>query len=882
METLKTVLNSGASRKWSAFEFQSNTASALLFGIVSVVILLLCGGCHNNGGSDGVTSVTTTTGMFIDDTVQGLGYNCSSGSSGVTNSQGEYTCNAGDDVTFFLGGVSLGTVAAQGSIISPYSLFQGNEGAAINLARLLQSLDSDDDPGNGVIVLDEALIALLPADTDFSSASFTDDIEAALPDPFALISAAEAQARLDEQIVLHGGVPPNRGEAPVADAGPDQGVMVGTPASLDASNSADIDGDELTYRWRLVSYPAASTSSFSDNSIVNPTFTADTAGDYTLQLEVNDGTYSDLDTVTITFSATNSRPVAHAGTDRGVTPNTMVNLDGSGSQDADGDALNYAWSFVAWPTVNVPPLSFSSTATPRFVATVEGLYTLQLVVDDGTEASLADTVNITCRPAVLGTPPALAWFVEKGSSTVYERGTDIGIDSSGNSYVTGWELNPTTNYDFFVTKHNTSGVEQWTVHNVTAGGQQASGIAVDNARGVLYVTGDTFGDLDGQTAFGGRDIFISKYTLGGVHQWTVLSGTALADLPHDVAVDSTGNIYVTGMTEGALNGNTSHGGQDIFISKYDPDGVHQWTVQPGSTNWERGYGIAVDADSYVYVTGYTATAFDGNTSNGSQDAFITKYSTDGIRQWTRQLGTDNVDNGFAVTVDAGAVYMTGRTAGDLLDGTNQGGHDVFIAKYDTDGTRQWVKQFGTPLSDEGRSIALDSASNIYVSGYTTGAMTGENLGLQDYFITKHDNDGQLLWALQNGGTGADWNYGLVIDSADNIYATGSISNPTQTDIFIAKYGNNAISDGLYTVGGTVSGIVGTFTLTNNGGDEMTIEANGLFTFPTGLPDGASYRVEIGTTDPSQGCAISGGGNGDGTGTIPGADVTNILVECYGL
>ena len=90
-----------------------------------------------------------------------------------------------------------------------------------------------------------------------------------------------------------------------------------------------------------------------------------------------------------------------------------------------------------------------------------------------------------------------------------------------------------------------------------------------------------------------------------------------------------------------------------------------------------------------------------------------------------------------------------------------------------------------------------------------------------------------------------------------------------------------MTGGLYTVGGTVTGLlVGTFTLTNNGGDTLTIEASGSFTFPTGLPDGASYNVEAwGYQSQAMTCTVSGGDNGDGTGVIPGANVTNIVVAC---
>ena len=209
----------------------------------------------------------------------------------------------------------------------------------------------------------------------------------------------------------------------------------------------------------------------------------------------------------------------------------------------------------------------------------------------------------------------------------------------------------------------------------------------------------------------------------------------------------------------------------------------------------------------MYVVGNANDALDGNPSNGEADIFITKYNSDGDRLWTRLLGTDNHEMGYGIAVVAGNIYITGHTYGDFLGGSNQGDRDIFIAKYDTDGARQWVEQLGTSLADEGLKIALDSASNIYVAGYTSGALIGnEHQGQQDYFITKHDNDGQLLWALQGGGNLMDTFFGLAIDSADNIYAAGDITVLGQCiNIIIAKYGDNLISDddGLYTVGGTV-------------------------------------------------------------------------------
>jgi hypothetical protein len=161
-------------------------------------------------------------------------------------------------------------------------------------------------------------------------------------------------------------------------------------------------------------------------------------------------------------------------------------------------------------------------------------------------------------------------------------------------------------------------------------------------------------------------------------------------------------------------------------------------------------------------------------------------------------------------------------------------------------------------------------------------------GTTDYFIAKYDNDGQYQWSLQDGRELEDWSFSLAIDPFNNIYATGVThallpNRASSEDIFIARYGDYAVTGGgLYTVGGTVTGTLGTFTLTNNGGDEITIVEDGSFTFPTGLPDGASYSVEASGYDGGFSCIISGGDDNHGAGVIPGANVTNIVVTCHGV
>lgn len=182
--------------------------------------------------------------------------------------------------------------------------------------------------------------------------------------------------------------------APVADAGPDQLVGVGTAVALDGSGSADPDGDALTYAWSITSKPGGSTAALSSAAVATPTFTADLEGAYVLSLTVHDGKVSSApDEVTI--MAGNVAPVADAGDDRSVLPGWVVTLDGSGSSDANGDALAYAWSIASKPAGSTATLSDAAALSPSFTADVVGTYTVTLTVNDGELSSAADEVTVT-------------------------------------------------------------------------------------------------------------------------------------------------------------------------------------------------------------------------------------------------------------------------------------------------------------------------------------------------------------------------------------------------------------------------------------------------------------------------------------------------------
>ena len=188
---------------------------------------------------------------------------------------------------------------------------------------------------------------------------------------------------LNESMVDEVRVQVNENQLPVAIAGNDITILTGAKVILDGSQSYDPEEYALSYKWEMISKPVGSVAVLSDSIVKKPTFLADVAGSYVIQLVVSDGiSFSNPSEVVVTVEQ-NSAPTANAGADQNLTYIEFVYLDGSGSTDPDGTALTYLWTFVIKPSGSSVPLVNATTVTPTFAPDAKGLYTVRLMVSDG-------------------------------------------------------------------------------------------------------------------------------------------------------------------------------------------------------------------------------------------------------------------------------------------------------------------------------------------------------------------------------------------------------------------------------------------------------------------------------------------------------------------
>jgi hypothetical protein len=337
----------------------------------------------------------------------------------------------------------------------------------------------------------------------------------------------------------------------------------------------------------------------------------------------------------------------------------------------------------------------------------------------------------------------------------------VGVDASGNTYVAGVTRGALPGQtsaggeDAFLRKYDSTGATLWTQQFGSSGFDQARSLWVDGS-GSVYVAGLTSGTLPGGTSAGGVNAFVRKYDGAGNVQWTWQFGTGSDTRVLSMSVDGSGNVYVAGQTLGAFPGQTNAGIYDAFVRKYDSAGAVQWTRQFGANYEEYAESVSVDGVGHVYVAGYAYVAAL------ETDAFVRKYDGTGVLQWARQFGTTDSDAAHAARVDGnGNVYVAGFTYGQLPAQASAGGVDAFLRKYDGAGAEQWTRQIGSDQQDRAYSVSVDGSGSVYVAGYTGGTLPGQtSAGAYDAFVRKYDSAGAEEWTRQFGSSSFDVVYSV--------------------------------------------------------------------------------------------------------------------------
>jgi len=358
-----------------------------------------------------------------------------------------------------------------------------------------------------------------------------------------------------------------------------------------------------------------------------------------------------------------------------------------------------------------------------------------------------------------------------------DEARSIAVDDSSNVYVTGNSVGSGTGKDYAVVKYYPNGDTAWVrrYNGPASSNDEAYAIAVDHS-GNVYVTGYSIGSGTAE------DYLTIKYQPDGDTAWVRrYDGPASsADLAYAIAVDDSANVYVTGYSYGT--GTKT----DYATIKYYPNGDTAWVRRyDGPVNYyDHAYAIAIDDSNNVYVTG--CSNIDGVYHT---DFATIKYHPNGDTAWIRTYtGTGNsADYAFAIAVDdSNNVYVTGFY--QTISG-GPGARDYLTVKYYPNGDTAWGKSYdGAGAEDIPYAVAVDGSGNVYVNGWSTGSGTSH-----DYATIKYDSNGDSVWVRRYNGSGNsdDDTHNIALDDSGNVYVTGfSEGIGSSRDIVTIKYYSN--------------------------------------------------------------------------------------------
>lgn len=327
----------------------------------------------------------------------------------------------------------------------------------------------------------------------------------------------------------------------------------------------------------------------------------------------------------------------------------------------------------------------------------------------------------------------------------------------------------------FVARYNTEGKRDW-IKGISQADwyDECTDLAIDKS-GNIYVTGYADRNVTPPGIYRKKDIFVVKYDSSGSKLWERQYGSNGNDQSFGLAIDKLGNIVIVGYTEGNFEGQENIGNRDIFVMKCDLEGKAIWYKQYGTMSAEEAHDVCVDSENNIYVTGYTEGSLEYNSKAGGRDIFLMKCNSVGEQKWVKQFGSSQEDDGLAVLCSkANEIYLSGYVSDQLDNLKNFGGKDIFAAKYNTAGQKVWVKQFGSSGYDIGQDICEDDQGKMYIIGMTNGSFkkNEEQKTRWDIVLISMNSQGKLKLLKQFGTKWQDYGKGIKIDTNHNIYMAG--------------------------------------------------------------------------------------------------------------
>jgi hypothetical protein len=420
----------------------------------------------------------------------------------------------------------------------------------------------------------------------------------------------------------------------------------------------------------------------------------------------------------------------------------------------------------------------------------------------------------------------------------------------------------------------------WAVSMGSTSADAGRGLTVDSA-GTVHVTGEfqsyaTFGTTSINSS-GGKDIFVVTLDRKGAFSGAMKLGGSAGDSGSDVALDGSGNRYVSGYFSGtATMGSVtlkSSGNNDAFVVRLLPSGAVSWAQRGGSGQWDHAMQVTVDGSGNSYWVGHAyAPATFGTLSvsgHGASDIFVAKSGASGALDWVRFAGGSGYELGASIAVDrTGASYVTGYfkdsgTFGSYTLSAAGASEDVFVAKLSSSGSWLWAVSAGGTGKDKGKSVMLDSSGNVYVAGLYTGPATFGSLTLpsrsgSDVFVARLNASGGFTWVSKVGATGAgsiadEDGTRLAIDGSGRMYVAGfytgsatfgstRLASSGSEDVFVARFDTSGTFTWARGAGGGLRDEARDVAVDQNG----TLYVTGLYT--GGATFGTTKLNARGSTD----------------------------------